>query len=119
MSDAVIALVTAMMTTIGLAMVNKLMSRPSEHWKQASEMREELRSDLERSNKELERLREKGQVRDIEHLELKFNMVDVNIQLKNVIDDLKHCLESHKLVDEEFARVRAEFKTCIKAGGSA
>ena len=44
MSEAVVALISAAVTTIGLAIINKLMARPGEQWKQASDIREELRN---------------------------------------------------------------------------
>jgi hypothetical protein len=118
MSDAVIALISAMMTTIGLAVVNKMMSRPAERWKQAAEMREELRQDLTRAQGELQRIRERSETRDLQFLELKEQMIDTRIQLMNMSSELKQCHDKHKLVEEELVRVRAEFKTCFKAGGA-
>ncbi len=126
MSDAVIALVTAMMTTIGLAMVNKLMSRPSEHWKQASEMRGELRADLDRSHDDLERAhtdldreRERNEHRDREFIDLKEQLIEFNIKMRTVSAELRHCLESHKRVDGELDRLKLDIKTCIRTEGPA
>jgi septal ring factor EnvC (AmiA/AmiB activator) len=115
MSDAVIALISAMMTTIGLAMVNKLMSRPSEHWRQASEMREELRKDLSRAQEELSRLRDRNQQRDIEFFDIKEQMINIAIELRTVSNNLHDCLGNHRKVETELQHVRAEFMSKLSA----
>ena len=88
MSDAVIALISAMMTTVGLAIVNKIMNRRSEIWKQSSEMREELRVDLKHSHDELRILRERNTDCEREHAMLMGKITEINIRLKAVSDEL-------------------------------
>ncbi len=115
MSDALLAIASAVVTTIGLAIVNKMMSRPAEHWKQASEMRGELRIDLERSCRELDVLRDKSRLRDLELMDLKEQMIEVNIKLRAVSSELRHCLESHQRVDGELGLLKIDLKTCIRS----
>jgi septal ring factor EnvC (AmiA/AmiB activator) len=119
MSEAVLVSVTAVITTVGLAVVNKLMNRPGEQWKQAADMREELRRDLDRAKDEVEQLRTTSIARDQQFLEVREQLMEMRLDLKQVTIELADCHSKHQRVEAELAKVHAEFKTCIKAGGSA
>jgi peptidoglycan hydrolase CwlO-like protein len=84
MSDAMIALISAIITSIGLTLINRMLSTPSEHWKQAAEIRDELRNDLKRAQGELEMLRGEIAARDREILELREQILELNTELKKV-----------------------------------
>jgi len=84
MSDAMIALISAIITSIGLTLINRLLSTPSEHWKQAAEIRDELRNDLRRAQSELEILRGNIAERDREILELRQQILELNTELNKV-----------------------------------
>lgn len=117
MSDALIVAATAIATTIGLAIINKLMARPMENWKQASELRGELRTDLSRYQSDLLRvqselanLRESGYNKDKELLSLKQALMDVNQTLYEVRIELTDCHANHAKVSEELAGVRMQLQ---------
>jgi len=116
MSDALIALISALMTTVGLAIINKLMSRPTEHWKQAQDLREELRKDLTRAQGDLYSMKDKSYERDAEYMDLKQQLITMGTDLRNVSEALRECEEKHDRVGEEIAKVRDEFKNYVRSG---
>lgn len=113
-SNAMIGLLSAMITTIGLAIVNKLMSRPSEHWKQASELREELRKDRDElredfthAQDQLDKLHIERKENDAALLNLRLQILNLTIELKTMGIELAKCHEKHAIVEAQMLKLQA------------